>query len=534
MLVLGVVSDTCSKGYCMHNSTTDYSFVTITYKNHPTQKIHSPYISPQGTNAHAILSSIHTTTPANRAPLNTLHPTHAQRLWVLPPALLAARTGTLSPPSPFIHIQSAPLATHPRCAFLLDHVVAGTPLLPATAMCDAMLAALCVCAGDEHLQSLLVLTDVRFLQPLVLHGQDMGAVSKGSRLESKGSRLDIMVDMETGALQVLSGASRIAMATVRVGAVTTNHGDDLPTCDTHPPTRSSSKSQLLCVAPVCAVVSSVAHIAAQHGHSTAREGLLLQPDIADAVLQLGVVHVGSPVKIPTALEVLAVHQVGAGSTRGWGGVGAEGGYLPAQHQVMAACVSAQSGSTTHSGSFATTHGVVFGGLSTTTVLPGVLAAQQELHGTSAHDAMQQCVFSTHTPVVGVATPPDHPCMLTMHDTMATHHNAAMHAALTAIAAAQHGVLVHNVGVGLCAAAAEGVGRVVYTEQHTALEEYCKTKGCGYAPDGVERASVLRSYEVEHLPEHVCLQGVGSFDRLTKVAVDVQHVGDEDVVVCIEV
>lgn len=435
-------------------------------------------------------------------------------------------------------------------------------------MCDAMLAALCVGAGDEAMQGACMLTDVRFLQPLVLN-KDVLTKNKGDDQGGllRPSCMDVEVDWTTGAIQLRYRAAHIATARARQ----THVADDL---HTQPATRQQ-RVLLGCGTPP-SVLSSVAHIAAAHRDGFApREGFVLMPDCADAVLQLGVVPVGSPVKIPVAVDAVYVrqpqhHVLGSSMT-------AYGYHNQQQHYMMAACCTMPGVDVhTHMGCFTTDHGVGIHGLHTSTMLPrGVLAA----HDVASSHALQvdprHCVYATHTPVAAVVasenthTAQPAPTMLTMHvdvpDSMLTQgmltegmltkrgltegvltldmltnvnkwQYTPVHAALTMLAAVQQGGVVNIDHGGLAGAAAGGILRVACSEQ----QQYEGIDDAGFVNSvgGVQRVKVLRAWqgigEEAGMHQHVRLQGMGSFDALTQVPVDRSHVGAEELVIRVEV
>lgn len=243
---------------------------------------HSPTtLWTQGTNAHVVLACTHTTTRADTtAVAHSTTPHQTRRLWVLPPALLAARMASVASDA-LIHIHSAPL-NHPRLAFLNDHIVLGQPLLPATAMCNALLSALCVVVSDSP----VALAGVRFLQPLVL--EEKG----GACTNSAGARLHVTLHPHSGALELRSGGTGIATA----------HACRIDVARTLSTKAAPTQLTLIVQEPLssCGMHgrAAVATVAAPH---VSRDGFVVKPDAADAMLQLGVVPHGAPIKIPVAM-----------------------------------------------------------------------------------------------------------------------------------------------------------------------------------------------------------------------------------------
>lgn len=196
--------------------------------------------------------------PSTTPPAFSVHP---ERLWMLPPALLSARSARLIGTE--VVVFQTELLSHPRMAFLHDHVVLGKPLLPATAMCDALLSALCILSSGTKL------SDVCFVKPLAL-----GSVH---------ARLQVTVDLTSGAMELLSGDDVLATANATAAETANTQQHVLLALDTR---------------LAAAALGSVANVV------VSGDGHVLPPAPADAMLQLGVVPRGSSIKIPVAATMV--------------------------------------------------------------------------------------------------------------------------------------------------------------------------------------------------------------------------------------
>lgn len=405
--------------------------------------IHDDIVA-QGTNAHVLLTCLHSESVSS-SPSEPLfgQRTHLERLWVLPPALMGARMAFVGPAETIV-FHSAPLL-HPRLAFMTDHIVLGQPLLPATAMCDAMLSALHTVSS-----TCLMLTDVRFVQPLVLG--------------SSTARLSVAVHMQLGAMDLRVGSSTTVVATAQAASI---------------PTLSSTRhTAALALAPRLAAATTASIDPGR------QDGFLISPDTADAMLQLGVVPSGSPIKIPVGVAAVMTAQ----DTH--------------HHGARAAACN---------GATCTLEkGVQVHGLRTTARAPILAATQPE----------KWALYATHMVVSERPEGANAPSILQLYAT------TPLDSALAALAAAQNHVTVTTSKKqhAFATAAVSGVLSVARSEHM--LDDQ---------PAAPARCPVLRP-SLLHLPSPYQLEAIAgkSFDALTSTPLKDQTPGPGELLVQVEV
>ena len=235
-----------------------------------------------GTNAHALVRPASGAAPR---PTDTVLPWRRDRAWPgpRPPPLIVS--ASIDP-----HhggVEYAVSLTGPSLAWLLDHRVGGTALLPGAAMVEAATAAALTLVGDGvRAAPALALTGITFAVPLVLDGGDR-APATVRLLVDAGGGVALVSTRGGGGARLTHAAARAARVAVLIA----------------PRTRATCCLQRLTVASKPSLTPvAIAAVAAR----SAGRGFACGPAALDASLHLGpsLYPAGTTARVPTGVAAV--------------------------------------------------------------------------------------------------------------------------------------------------------------------------------------------------------------------------------------
>ena len=282
----------------------------------------------QGTNAHAVLSASTSSVGVYASQhQSNIHTFQQERYWVLPKAhsflaTAACRGGAVT-------VQC--VLSEPSLAFLLDHRVMGRALFPAAGMLELAAATAKSLLHDQRTSAnaVVVVTNLHIATPVVL-------AESGDRCVTAGLILQTTVVPASGALQIAAVSSSQDTGTVCAsctlvmavqstqqashakpsGKLSSALGQLLASCrsgtdstDAHTDRRRRAGSEAGNGAGAGA--GAIGEVLLPEQAMLA--GFLIPPQTLDSTLHLGVVAVGSGIKVPTAAKAFTVSQSASSS-----------------------------------------------------------------------------------------------------------------------------------------------------------------------------------------------------------------------------